>query len=87
MTTSKHGKLEAEAKLSTSVHEEKVLACLKERQAHLAERIAAIKGLYAVITPEQKRIFEDFHADLRVEHGMSAPHSPGVDEEPKPKKH
>lgn len=33
---------------------------------HMKARIAAVKGLYAVFTPAQKRIFDDFHAVIPV---------------------
>ena len=68
MANSMHEKSNTEAKLTTLEHEEKMLACLKERQLHLTEHVAAIKGLYAVIRPEQKKVFDDFHTGLRAAH-------------------
>jgi len=68
------GKSEDWAKLTTPERAERMLERMKLRQAHLAEHVAAIKDFYAVLTPEQKKTFDDFHAAPR--RGMRGQHSP-----------
>lgn len=51
------GRAEME-KLSAPERMEKMLAMSKEREARLAERLASLKEFYAVLTPEQKKIFD-----------------------------
>lgn len=56
---------QAWAKLTTPERGEKRLAFMKANQLLMAEHVAAIKDFYAVLTPEQKVIFDDFHAAPR----------------------
>jgi protein CpxP len=50
------------AKLTTPERGEKRLAHMKAEQLLMADHVAAIKDFYAVLTPEQKRQFDDFHS-------------------------
>ncbi|MBS1170930.1 MAG: hypothetical protein H6R01_1848 [Burkholderiaceae bacterium] len=45
-------------KLSAPERAEKMLAFMKERQAHMETRLAALKKFYAVLTPEQQKVFD-----------------------------
>jgi len=38
---------------------EQMLARMKEFESHMAERLAAVKEFYAVLTPEQRKVFDD----------------------------
>jgi Spy/CpxP family protein refolding chaperone len=38
---------------------------MKEHQAHQTEHVAALKEFYAVLTPDQKKVFDDFHSGPR----------------------
>jgi protein CpxP len=53
------------AKLTTPERGEKRLAHMKAEQLLMADHVAAIKDFYAVLTPEQKRLFDDFHSAPR----------------------
>jgi len=46
-------------KLPAPERMEKQLALMKEREAHMAERLAATKAFYATLTPEQQKIFDE----------------------------
>lgn len=59
------GKPEDWAKLNTPARAEKMLELAKARQEHMAQHVAALKAFYAVLTPEQQKAFEDFHAASR----------------------
>lgn len=59
------GKPEDWAKLKAPERAEKMLELSKARQEQMAEHVAALKALYAVLTPEQQKTFEDFHAGHR----------------------
>lgn len=50
------------AKLTTPERGEKRLAHMKADQVLMGDHVAAIKEFYAALTPEQKVIFDDFHA-------------------------
>ena len=45
-------------KLSSPERMEKMLGMMKDRQAHMETRLAALKKFYAVLTPEQKQVFD-----------------------------
>lgn len=77
----------ADEKLSMLAHEENMLLHLQKHVAHLNTHIAAIKAFYAVITSEQKMIFDDFHANMRFEHDKLGRHTPGADKAPLKPKH
>jgi len=62
------------SKLSTPERAEKTLELYKARQEHMTEYVAALKGFYATLTPEQKKIFEDMHAS--PQRGMRGKHGP-----------
>lgn len=53
------------AKLTAPERAEKMLDFAKQRQERMAEHVAALKTFYAVLTPEQKKTFDDFHAGPR----------------------
>ena len=59
------GQSEAWAELKAPERAEKMLEMSKARQARMAEHVSALKAFYAVLTPEQQKTFEDFHAAPR----------------------
>jgi len=58
-------------KLTAPERMEKMLALMKEHEARMADRIAATKTFYAVLTPEQKKTFDEAfrHGPGRHGHG------------------
>jgi protein CpxP len=64
------GKAEEWAKLTTPERADRMLARLQEQQSRMTAHVAALKDFYAVLTPEQKKTFDDFHAAPRA--GMRA---------------
>ena len=52
------GKSDDWAKLTTPERADKMLERMKEHQAHQVEHVAALKEFYAVLTPEQKKVFD-----------------------------
>lgn len=73
------GKREDWAKLSAPERAEKTLELYKARQEHMTEYVAALKGFYSTLSPEQKKIFEDMHASQRGGmRGKSGPGNPGT---------
>ncbi len=38
---------------------ERMLAMMKEHESRMSERVAAVKEFYAVLTPEQQKLFDD----------------------------
>lgn len=68
------------AKLTTPQRAEKMLARMKEQQAHQVAHVAAITDFYAVLTPEQKKTFDDFHSARMTEmHGKPKHHAAAAD--------
>lgn len=59
------GNREEWAKLTTPERAEKMLDHAKQRQERMAEHVAALKTFYAVLTPEQKKIFDEQHLGPR----------------------
>jgi Spy/CpxP family protein refolding chaperone len=59
------GNFEEWAKLTTPERADKMLESSRERLAQQTEHVAALKGLYAVLTPAQKKVFDDFHSAMR----------------------
>lgn len=53
------------SKLTTPERADKMLERMKEHQARQVEHVAALKEFYAVLTPEQRKTFDDFHAAPR----------------------
>lgn len=53
------------AKLTTPERAERMLERMKAHQAQMTEHVAALKDFYAVLTPEQQKTFDDFHAGPR----------------------
>jgi Spy/CpxP family protein refolding chaperone len=53
-------------KMSAPERMEKMLAMMKEHEAHMSQRLAAMKTFYAVLSPEQKKVFND---NFRMMHG------------------
>jgi len=45
-----------------------LLARMKEMEARMTERAAAVKEFYAVLTPEQQKIFNDHFAKTEAHH-------------------
>ena len=56
-------------KLSAPERMEKQLAMSREHEARLSARLAALKPFYAVLTPEQKQIFNQETSYSRRHHG------------------
>lgn len=65
MIKGEDAKAENKAKLTTPEREEQWLERMKEHQELLAKHVVALKDLYAVLTPEQQKTFDDFHAAPR----------------------
>ena len=62
------------AKLTTPERAENMLERMREHQALLTEHVVAIKAFYSVLTPEQKKVFDDFHSGPHPGmHGKSVP--------------
>lgn len=53
------------ANLSAPERMERGLAMMKEGEKRMADRLAAVKEFYAVLTPEQQKIFNDEFAQRR----------------------
>lgn len=62
-STSGAAKPEDWAKLTTPERAEKRLELGKARQEHMAEYVGALKGFYDSLSAEQKKTFEDMHAN------------------------
>lgn len=60
------GKSEDWSKLTTPERADKMLERMKEHQAQQTEHVAALKEFYAMLTSEQKKTFDDFHAAPRA---------------------
>lgn len=56
---------EAMMKLSTPERADMMLAHLKEREASMAQHVAALKEFYGVLSAEQKAAFDAFHQQPR----------------------
>ncbi|MBK7422465.1 MAG: Spy/CpxP family protein refolding chaperone [Propionivibrio sp.] len=70
MAKSRPANSEDWSKLTTPERADKMLERMKEHQAQQTEHVAALKDFYAVLTPEQKKTFDDFHSSPRA--GMRA---------------
>ena len=68
------GKPEDWAKLTTPERADKMMERMREHQSRMFEHLVALKDFYAVLTPEQKKTFDDFHAAPRT--GMRAKPGP-----------
>lgn len=55
-------------RLTAPEHMERMLAHMKEAEQRMANHIAATKEFYAVLTPEQKKIFDDAFRHGRGHH-------------------
>lgn len=74
------GQTEDWTKLKAPERAEKMLEMAKARQARMAEHVSALKALYAVLTPEQQKTFEDFHSGPRERmSGKAAPKAKAAD--------
>jgi len=58
------------ATLTTPERMEKMQMMMKEREKHLEERLAATKEFYGVLTPEQRKIFDEQSAGNAGRRGM-----------------
>lgn len=62
--------------MSTPARMEKMLEHAKERTARMQQHLDALKTFYAILTPEQQKIFDDSHArmhgamKMRMQHRM-----------------
>lgn len=63
------------AKLTAPERAEKMLEFSKQRQERMTEHVAALKTFYGVLTPEQKKTFDEFHVGPRG--GRHGPGRPG----------
>lgn len=52
-------------KLSTPERMEKMLERVKQHQSKMEQHLAALKTFYAVLTPEQQKIFDDGHRRMQ----------------------
>lgn len=62
------------AKLSAPERMERMLNQLKEHEARLTSRLAATKTFYAVLTPEQQKVFNDNTGPGHRHHGRHHGH-------------
>jgi protein CpxP len=69
MAKAKSANSEDWSKLTTPERADKMLEHMKEHQARQTEHVAALKEFYAVLTPEQKKTFDNFHSAQRAEKG------------------
>lgn len=53
---------DAMAKLTAPERMEKMLEMSRQHQAFMSERLEALKAFYAVLTPEQRQVFDAYHA-------------------------
>lgn len=67
------GKAEDWAKLTTPERADKMLERMKTHEAAMTSHIAVLKEFYAVLTPEQRKIFDDSHRNTRRD-GMRGKH-------------
>ena len=65
MSQREAGKAEDWAKLTTPERAEKMLERMKTHETAMASHIVVLKEFYAVLTPEQKKIFDDSHSGMR----------------------
>lgn len=66
--------------LSTPERADKMLEMSRARQERMSEHVAALKDFYAMLTPEQKKTFEAFHAGSRGGmRGKSGARSPAAE--------
>lgn len=54
------------SKLTTPERADKRLERMKEHQEHQTEHVAALNEFYAMLNPEQKKTFDDFHSAPRA---------------------
>lgn len=76
-----HPSREEMAKLSAPERMDRMLAMMKEHEKRMEARVAATKEFYAVLTPDQQKIFNDeFGRGMheRHEHGMHGRHGQGA---------
>jgi protein CpxP len=62
------------AKLSAPERMERMLGMMKEREAHMATRLASLKTFYATLTPEQQKVFNESFGAGRGRHGRGEHH-------------
>ncbi len=71
------------AKLTTPQRADKMLERMREHQSRMFEQVTALKDFYDVLTPEQKKTFDDFHSAPQP--GMRGKHGPRSMERAAPK--
>lgn len=64
-----HGDRAAWAGLSAPQRAEKMLARQKERTAAMEQRVAALNSFYSVLSPDQKKVFDDKAARMQHRFG------------------
>jgi protein CpxP len=74
---------EDQIKLTTPERLERQLEWMKKGQAHLVERIAATKALYAILTTEQQQMFDAHSARMDKKHGKPFRHGGPRDDKAK----
>lgn len=75
------------ARLTAPERAERMLDLSKQRQERMAEHVAALKSFYAVLSPEQKKAFDEHHAGPRHGHRHGprrGPAAPGANPPPAP---
>lgn len=60
----RHAEHKAMMAMSTPARMEKMLERAKDRLARMQQHLDALKTFYAVLTPEQQKIFDDAHARM-----------------------
>jgi len=68
------------SKLTSPERADRALEMMKDRQTRIGEHIVALKEFYAVLTPEQKKTFDDFHVGPQGDkHGIHGPRHFGME--------
>lgn len=55
-------------RLTTPQRMDKMQALRAEREAHMSQRVQAVKKFYATLTPEQQKAFDDQHQHMDRHH-------------------
>jgi Spy/CpxP family protein refolding chaperone len=70
----KHGDRAAWAGLSAPQRAEKMIERQKARTAAMEQRLAALNTFYSVLSPEQKKVFDDKAARMQSRFGRHGGH-------------
>lgn len=63
-------------KMSMPERGEKMLELSQQHQERMREHVAAMKALYATLTPEQRKVFDSHHAERRGPRSNQRPPAP-----------